>query len=152
MKNKRVVKTLFILCFFIISCVNNKNTLSYNLYTSRNNINVNYSIETSMFIDNDFESSSLTSEQQVNLINFLKKFESNTINIENIIQKDVFKYDIKNINVFPNNNYWFAIVFYSKNKLVDYSKYDENEMCWKTGNYAIFKIEGDKIIFLGWYT
>ena len=73
MNNARVVKTLFILCFFLISCVNNKNTLSYNLYTNRNNINVNYSIETSMFIDNDFETSSLTSEQQVNLINFLKK-------------------------------------------------------------------------------
>jgi hypothetical protein len=142
-------------CCLLLNCVTNKEDKNYYSFTKENNINVNYLIDDSEFIDNDFLIYKLTFEQKEKLMIFLKIFESTDEYIENIIHRTVFRYDISKIDLFKNYyndyNYGFYINFYSTEKIALHSEYDNSRACWQTFNIALFRVENNKIIFIGWH-
>ena len=143
-----------VLCFLLLNCVTNKGNINYYSFTKENNINVNYLINDSEFIDNDFVTYKLTLEQKEKIMNFLRIFESTDEYICSIIHRTVLEYDIIKIDLFYNNydyNYGLYINFYSTEKIAQHSKYDNIKGYWQTFNIAYFKMENDKIIFIGWH-
>ena len=118
-------------------------------------MNKNYSIEDSMCIGNDFDTFELSNEQKDNLLNFINIFESSDEYIRNIYNENVIQYKLDRIDIIEFNNfdnqYGLNIIFYSKNKLVNYSIYDEEKNLWRTLNIALFRIVNEKIKFDGWH-
>ncbi|MDR1839225.1 MAG: hypothetical protein LBQ93_06555 [Treponema sp.] len=143
---------ILVFCFLLLNCVTKKGNINYYSFIKENNINVNYLINDSEFIDNDFVTYKLTLEQKEKIMNFLRIFESTDEYIYYIVHRAVFKYDIIKIDLFYNDyDYGFYINFYSTEKITQHSKYDNINECWQTFNIAYFKMENDKIIFIGWH-
>jgi len=135
---------------FIASCASS--SVSYYSFAKDNNIDINYLIDDSEYIDNDLSVCKLTYEQREKLVNFLNIFESTDEYIKNIIHGTAFQYEITKIDVFYNDyNYGFYINFWSTEKLAHHSKYDDNKKYWQTFNIAHFRLENDKIRFIGWH-
>jgi hypothetical protein len=141
--------TIFIFCFLLFSCITYKDNTDYYLFAKNNNILINYSIDDSEFIDNNFVRYKLTDEQKRELMKFLDMFESTDEYIKNIIHRTTFKYDIQSINVFQSY-YGLSISFYSTKRLAEHSEYDEENGYWYTFNIADFTIENGKMRFIGW--
>jgi len=143
---------LFILGFLLFSCIENN---KFNEYIKLNNMEINYSIEDSEFIGYYFYTFELTNEQKDNLLNFINIFESSDEYIRNIYNENVIHYKLNRIDIIEFNNidnqYGIHIIFYSKNKLVDYSIYDGEKMLWWTFNIALFQIINGEIKFDGWH-
>ena len=118
-------------------------------------MNKNYSIEDSMCIGNDFDTFKLSNEQKDNLLKFINIFESSDEYIRNIYNENVIQYKLDRIDIIEFNNFYnqygLNIIFYSKNKLVNYSIYDEEKNLWRTLNIALFRIVNEKIKFDGWH-
>jgi hypothetical protein len=133
----------------------NKGNTPYYSFTKENNINVNYAINDSQFIDNDLSTYELTFEQKEKLMYFLKTFESTDEYIKKILHRTALRYEITKIDLFERHyndySYGFYIRFYSTEELAHHSKYDNNKEYWETFNIALFRIEDDQIIFIGWY-
>ena len=147
------MKYLFLIFgLLLFSCnVNNK----FNTYIISNNMNKNYSIKDSLYIGKDFDTFELTYELKDNLLKFINIFESSDEYIINIYNENVIQYKLDKIDIIEFNNidnqYGLNIIFYSKNKLVDYSIYDEEKMLWRTFNIALYRIVNGKIEFNGWH-
>jgi hypothetical protein len=156
---------ILIFSIFLINCVTNKEFIDYYSFIKENNINLNYSIDDSVYvsygrdddyyIDNDNAARELTDEQRIKLNIFLEMFELDYRNIENIIHRTAFKYDVLQIVLFDywrgGYSYCLCTNFYSTERLAEHSKYDDEYKCWKTFNIALYVIEDNKIRFTGWH-
>jgi hypothetical protein len=145
---------IIILGLILFSCVEND---EFHEYLKNNNINILYSIEESKYIGIDLETFDLSNEQKNNLRRFLTLFQSSNqyikdINYENLKKNDLRKIDLIRMDVIGFNNkveYGIYAVIYSKDKMVDYSTFDEKENLWRTFNIAIYQIIDDKLEFKG---
>ena len=150
-----ILKYLLIILngILLFSCIEH----GVNQYLHDNKISINYSIEKSKYIDQNYEKFDLTNEQKLNLNEFLELFNLSTKYYKHIINKNVFEYEIIGINIFSKSNvdnktiYGFLINFYSLDKLFDYSEYNKEGDFWKTYNIALYQHINNKIEFIGWF-
>jgi len=94
-------------------------------------------------------------------MNFIEIFQSTDKYIKYInydsIKDDVMRIDLRRIDVIGFNKgvveekYGIYCMFYSKNKLVEYSQFYEKENLWWTFNIALYEIINDKLKFRGWH-
>ena len=145
-----------IIVLILFSCTTNN---VFNEYINNNNISALYSTDDSKYIGIDFETFDLSSEQKDNLMYFIETFQSSKIYIKNInykslVKYDVMKIDLAKIDVIGFNNekeYGIYCIFYSKNKITEYSKFDNTENLWLTFNIALYQFNNNKLEFNGWH-
>jgi hypothetical protein len=137
--------------------------MDYYLFIKNKNINLSYSINDSVYVSyskaesdgSDNAAYELTYEQKNEILNFLELFESDYRNIENIIHRTAFKYDVFRIVLFDywrgGYSYCLCTNFYSTEKLAEHSIYDDENKYWETYNIALYVIEDNKISFIGWH-
>ena len=149
---KNMKNIFLILGLLLFSCNENNKFVAY---TKSNNMDIDYSMENSMRIGNDLDTFELIDEQDNNLLYFVNLFESTDKYIKNIYNENVIQYKLYRIDIIEFNNvdnqYGIYIIFYSKNKLTDYSIYDEEKILWRTFNIALYQIVNGEIEFDGWH-